>query len=209
MTWDDLPESTSPTFDTMFLTHEPEVEARDASIELVGTSLRLRCLISLGRFPRLTDLMSSTSGFIRVRDARLLAADGEPTGDVLPELMIDQDSITFIAEPDAPLHEPGSGSPPDEFGVGGNPVDRRTRRFALFTDGHELSGLVYLFGETDMASFVESTHPRFIPLTDVTVRSLADHRNLTSYPFVLVNRARLLAAAELDGGADPGGRPGL
>jgi hypothetical protein len=205
MTWDDLPEDASPTFETMFVSHEPEVEPRDASIELVGTSLRVRCVISLGRFPRLTDLIGSTSGFIRVRDAQLLAADGSPTGEVLPLLMVDQDAITFIAEPDAPLHEPGSGSPPDDLGVGGSLVDRRTRRFALFTDGHELSGSVFLFGETDLAAFVESTHPRFIPLTDVTVRSLADHGRLNRYPFVLINRTKLLAAAELDGGADPGG----
>jgi len=204
MTWDDLPQPSSTTFET-FGTPAPEVEDHDASIELVGTNLRLRCTIALGRFPRLTDLISSSSGFIRVHDASLLAGDGTPTGEVMPLLMVNQDDITFIAEPDAPLHEPGSGSVPDELGVGVSLADRRTRRFALFTDGHELSGSVYLFGETDLTAFVESTHPHFIPLTDVTVRSLAEHRNVTSYPFVLVNRTRLIAAAELDGGADSSG----
>ena len=97
----------TPTFET-FVTHEPEPEARDATIELVGTNLRLSCLISLGRFPRLTDLIGSTSGYIRVRDARLLASDGSVTGEVIPLLMVNQDEISFIAEPDAPLHEPGT-----------------------------------------------------------------------------------------------------
>ena len=63
------------------ISHEPEPEVRDATIELVGTNLRLSCVISLGRFPRLTDLISSSSGYIRVRDARLLASDGSVTGD--------------------------------------------------------------------------------------------------------------------------------
>jgi len=196
MTWDDLPDVSSTTFE--FATPATEPEARDATIELVGINLRLSCLISLGRFPRLTDLISSSSGYIRVRDARLVASDGSVTGQVIPLLMVNQDEISFIAEPDAPLHEPGSGEGFDELGVGVSLVDRRTRRFAIFTDGHELTGSVYLFGETDLVAFVESTHPHFIPVVDVTVRSLADHRNVVQYPFVLVNRTRMLGAADLD-----------
>lgn len=202
MTWDDLPQ---PVSDTTFDTHEPEPEARDATIELVGTNLRLSCVISLGRFPRLTDLVSSSSGYIRVRNARLLARDGSVTGEVLPKLMVDLDDISFIAEPDAPPHEPGTAEGFDEMGVGASLADRRTRRFAIYTDGHALSGSVYLFGETDIAAFVESTHPHFIPLIDVTARSLADHGIVMQYPFVLVNRTRMIAAADLDDDGSPGG----
>ena len=68
----------------------------------------------------------------------------------------------------------------------------------IYTDGHALTGSVFLFGETDLAAFVESTHPRFVPLVDVSARSLADHDIVVSYPFVLVNRTRMIAAAELD-----------
>ena len=32
-------------------------------------------------------------------------------------------------------------------------------------------GSVYLFGETTLSAFVDSTHPHFVPLIDVTVRS--------------------------------------
>ena len=204
MTWDDLPPTVSDTKFEFLGTPEPEPVARDAAIELVGTNLRMSCVISLGRFPRLTDLISSTSEYIRVRDARLLASDGTVTGDVIPILMINQDEISFIAEPDAPLREPGTGEGADELGTGASLVDRRTRQFEIFTDGHALTGSVYLFGETDLVAFVESSHPHFIPLVDVTVRSLADHRIVVKYPFVLVNRARMIAAADLDGG-DPGG----
>ena len=202
MTWDDLPPTVS---DTTFITHEPEPEARDATIELVGTNLRLSCLISLGRFPRLTDLISSSSGYVRVRDARLLASDGSVTGHVIPKLMVNQDDISFIAEPDAPLHEPGTAEGFDELGVGASLADRRTRRFTIYTDGHALTGSVYLFGETDLAAFVESTHPHFVPLVDVTALFLADHENVVHYPFVLVNRTRMIAAADLDGDDPPAG----
>ncbi len=203
MTWDDLPDVSSTTFE--FATPAPEPEPRDATIELVGTNLRLSCLISLGRFPRLTDLISSSSGYIRVREARLLTSEGSVTGGVIPLLMVNQDEISFIAEPDAPLREPGSGEGFDELGTGVNLAERRTRRFAIFTDGHELTGSVYLFGETDLVAFVESTHPHFVPLVDVTALFLADHENVVHYPFVLVNRARMIAAADLDGDDPPAG----
>jgi hypothetical protein len=202
MTWDDLPDVSSTTFETLGTT-EPDPEPRDASVELVGTNLRLSCVISLGRFPRLTDLISSTSGYVRVRDARLLAGDGTLTGDPFPTLMVNQDEISFIAEPDAPVHVPGTGATFDELGTG-SLADRKTRHFAIFTDGHALSGTVYLFGETDLTAFVESTHPNFVPMIDVSARSLADHGNVVHYPFLLVNRSRMIGVAELDGG-DPGG----
>ena len=138
----------------------------------------------------------------------MLGGDGTPTGETLAELMVNQDVLSFIAEPDAPLREPGTGATFDEFGAGGGLVDRRTRRFQLFTAGHALSGSVYLFGETSLLAFVESTHPHFIPMNDVTVRSLADHGHVSRYPFVLVNRSQMIAAAELDGG-DQGADGGL
>ncbi len=51
MTWDDAHYDSTPA-------------GRDEVVELVGTNLRMTGLISLGRFPRLTDLINSTSGYI-------------------------------------------------------------------------------------------------------------------------------------------------
>jgi hypothetical protein len=206
MTWDDLPLGSTSGFDA-FATPEPEPAGLDEAIELFGTDLRVSCVISLGRFPRLTDLFSSFDGFFRVRDARVLAGDGTAIGEPRPELMVNQAVISFIAEPDAPLREPGTGSTFDEFGAGGNLAERRTRRFELFTTGYSLSGSVYLFGETSLSAFVDSTHPHFIPINDVTVRSL-DRGDVSRYPFVLLNRSHMTAAAELDGG-DQGPDGGL
>ena len=87
MVWDDL------------LSTEPA--GHDEPIELVGTHLRLTGVINIGRFSRLSDLINASSGYIRVRDARLLRRNGDPTSLVLPELMVDQDEISFIAQPQA------------------------------------------------------------------------------------------------------------
>jgi len=170
---------------------------RDEPIELVGTHLRLTGVIALGRFGRLTDLINASSGYVRVRDARLLRRNGDPTSLVLPELMVDQDEISFIAQTQvaAPEREPGVGY--IEPGFGTEVVDRKPREFVIFTPGHTVSGKIHVFGQTDLAGFVDATEPRFLAMTGVTARSLADRRIISHYDFILMNRTQMIAASEV------------
>ena len=135
------------------------------SIELVGTNLRMIGVVSLGRFGRLTDLINASSGYLRVRDARLLNRNGEPTDLRLPELMVDQDEISFIAQTKA--SEPGAATGFIEPVYDTNVEHRQAREFVMFTPAHTISGRVYVFGQTDLAAFVDSTDPRFVPVVDV------------------------------------------
>ena len=196
MTWDDTPLG-SPSPFGLFGSDQPEPKGRDEQVELVGTHLRLNGHISLGRFHRLTDLINASSGYVRVHEAQLLRRNGDPTNLILPELMVDQDEISYIAQRDPqPLDEDSRQSYKDK-GVGGSIENRQTREFVLFTPGHTVSGTVYIFGETDLAAFVDSTHPRFVPMIDVTTRSLADRRIISHYPFILINRTQMIAASEI------------
>ena len=197
MAWDD-------TFDTA-----TSAGGHDAPIELVGTNLRLTGTVSLGRFGRLTDLINASSGYLRVRDARLLRPNGDATNLVLPEIMVDQDEISFIAQHDASRPEPGSARGFIEADFGATAEVRTAREFVLFTPGHTVTGKVHLFGQTDLAAFVDSTSPRFVPLTDVTTRSLADRRIVSRYDFVLINRTQMIAASEVgrQGDIAPGDVP--
>lgn len=196
MTWDDAP-SGSPAAFNPFGSDEPEPTGRDETIELVGTHLRMTGHISLGRFLRLTDFINTASGYVRVHQARLLRRNGDPTSLILPELMVDQDEISFIAQTDAPPPEPGSGQGFVDQGVGGAVSNRQTREFVLFTPGHTVTGTVSLFGDSDLAAFVDSDHPRFVPMTGVTTRSLADRRIISHYAFILINRTQMIAASEI------------
>jgi hypothetical protein len=181
MVWDDI--------------EVPTVGGRDEPIELVGTHLRLTGLIGLGRFGRLTDLINASSGYIRIRDARLLRRSGEPTTLVLPEIMVDQDEISFIAQTESHVVA-GAGAQFDS-GFGEPAIERTAREFVLFTPGHTVTGRVHVFGQTDLAGFVDSTDPRFVPVVDVTTRSLADQRIVSHYQFLLINRTQLIAASEV------------
>jgi len=178
-------------------TFSATVSGRDEPIELVGTHLRLTGKISLGRFGRLSDLINASSGYVHVHEARLLRRNGDPTTLVLPELMVDQDEISFIAQTEAPPPEPDAagGFIEPKFGTGA--VVRKAREFVIFTPGHTVTGNVHVFGETDLAGFVDATDPRFVPVTDVTTRSLADRRIISHYPFILINRTQMIAASEI------------
>ena len=169
----------------------------DEPIELVGTHLRLTGLIALGRFGRLTDLINASSGYVRVRDARLLRRNGDPTSLVLPELMVDQDEISFIAQHDAPPPEPGAAGGFIEPSFGSTAESRKPREFVIFTPGHTVTGKVHIFGQTDLAGFVDTKDPRFVPMTGVTMRSLADRRIISHYEFILINRTQMIAASEV------------
>jgi hypothetical protein len=174
----------------------------EQAIELFGTHLRLVGRVGLGRFGRLSDLINASSGYVRIHDARLLKPDGEPTGQRFPEIMVDQDEISFIAQsddqPQDTLVATGFVEERDAPGI----EVRQARGFCMFTSAHTLSGHVYLFGQTHLDGFVDATDPRFVSVTEVTVRSLADDRITGEYPFVLLNRTQMIAASELDEGGD-------
>ena len=166
------------------------------SVEMVGTHLRVRGTVSLGRFGRLSDLINASSGYLRIHDAQLLSRNGEPTGLVLAELMVDQDEISFIAQQQAEHPEPGAAVGFIEPAFGDNIEARRAREFVMFTPAHTITGKVHVFGETDLAGFVDATDPRFVPVTGATTRSLADRRIVNHYDLILINRTQLIAAAE-------------
>jgi hypothetical protein len=169
----------------------PLAASTSEEIELVGPHLRVKGIIALGMFTRLSDRVNHSRGYIHVRDARLMRRNGDPTDLVLEELMINQDEITFIGQRSAG----GQGAGMVER-YGSTALARESRRFVFFTAGHTISGDVQVYGESDLATFVEATDPRFVPLLAARARSLADRRVISHYEFLLLNRTQTTAVAE-------------
>jgi hypothetical protein len=163
----------------------------EVNIELVGPHLRVGGRIALGRFHRLSDRVNHGRGFILLHDARLLKRNGDPTPLVVKELYVNQDEVTFVAisrvgDEDA-TRVPDADRPT---------IAKQARRHIVFTPGHVISGLVHVFAEMSLAGFVDSTDPRFIPMTHVSARSLADRRVVSHFDLLLVNRTQMTAVAE-------------
>ena len=177
---------------------------RCETIELVGPHLRVSGEISLLRFTRLSDLINHNTGYVKLTGAQLLRRNGDPTGLVVQELMVNPDEITFIGQKVQDVSTAETGL------VGGmdRPLMARVpRELVIFTPGHTLTGTIHLFSETEVASFVDSPDPRFVAMTSVTARSLADRRVISHFGLVLVNRTQMTAASlrEMAGGADETG----
>ena len=142
-------------------------ETKFETIELVGPHLRVSGEISLLSFNRLSDLINNNRGYVRLKDARLLRRNGDPTNLVVPELMVNQDEITFIGQ----CEEDVSNTPTSLMGGMDRPLmERVSRKPVIFTAGHTLTGTISVFGETDIGAFVDTPDPRFVVLVDVTAR---------------------------------------
>ncbi len=168
-----------------------EGPAKREIIEVVGPNLRVRGEISLLRFIRLSDMINHGRGFVLLSNAILLRRSGEPTDLVVPELLVNQDQISFIAQSEEIEGPRGQGADRPM-------MERVPRQLVLFTPGHTLTGSVHLFSETEIASFVDSPDPRFIILTDVTARHLSDQRIVNRFSLALVNRTQIMAASLLE-----------
>lgn len=164
------------------------------TVELVGLHLRVRGEVSLLKFNRLSDVLNHNRGFLRLKDAMLLRRNGEPTDLTISELMVNEDQITFVGQS---AEEAGTGRAGGSGGADRPMMERFPKQLVIFTPGHTLSGTIYAFQETDIATFVDTPDPRYVAMTDVTARSLTDRRVVSRYAVVMVNRTQMTAAAFL------------
>jgi hypothetical protein len=173
----------------------------EVDVELVGPHLRVGGRIQLGRFARLTDRVNHGRGYMLIHEARLLKRNGDPTPLVVRELLVNQDEVTFIALP----HISGQDTRPAGMGTDRPLIEKEPRRYVVFTPGHVISGLVHVYREMTLSAFADAEDPRFVPMTQVSARSLADRRVISHFDLLLVNRTQMTAVAEADstgGGSD-------
>jgi len=168
----------------------------EVDIELVGPHLRVGGRMSLGRFTRLSDRVNHGRGYFLLHDARLLKRNGDPTPLVLKDLYVNQDEVTFVALPHA-----SDQGPRDASSMADRPlIAKSPRRHVVFTPGHVISGLIHVYAEMSLAGLVDSPDPRFIAMTHVSARSLADRRVVSRFDLLLVNRTQMTAVAEAGAG---------
>ena len=179
----------------------PQAVGRDEPIELVGTHLRLTGIVSLGRFNRLTDMVNASPATSGSAMRGCFAGTASRRRSSSPEIMVDQDEISFIAQREVQAPEPGTGAvrSPASASRASSATARRVRH-------------VHAGPYPDAAGSTSSDRRTWRPSstrptrascrsTEVSTRSLADRRIVSHYPFVLINRTQMIAAAEA-GGAD-------
>jgi hypothetical protein len=157
-------------------------------VELIGPHLRLRGHIRLGHYPRLTDLVNSQDGLIRITDAIVLRRNGDPTRVSVPDLWIAPPEVTIIADLD------GSEAVRSSHEMH---IPKAPTGLIVVTPGHTVTGTVYTPPGAQLEVFIESPTPQFVPMTDVHTRSLADRRVRAHYGFAVLNRRHVVAASPM------------
>lgn len=163
-------------------------------LELIGDRLRVSGVADLGRFRRLTDYVNMLQGFFTLRDATLLDRSGAPTRVTMPELRVRLDDVAVVAERGGPAR------PRDEHAV---VLEKVEQRLVLMTASHLVAGNVHIHAGGSLLHFVDSTDPRFIPMSDTRVRWLDDRSVVGHFEFALVHRTTIVGVAtEGLGGGD-------
>jgi hypothetical protein len=166
---------------------------KEEYLELIGTHLRASGVVDLGRFRRVTDYVNMLDGFFSLRDVVLLTRTGEATRITMPELRVRLDDVSIVGQLAAT--EPPRST---ELGVH---VDKVARRLVVMTRAHIVYGYAFVLEGGSIMQFVDSTDPRFIPMSRVRVRWIADRRLAARYPFALVQRSEILGVATEGTGA--------
>ena len=171
---------------------------REAYLELIGTHLRASGVADVRRFRRISDYVNMLDGFFRLRDVVLLDRTGDPTRITMPELRVRLDDVAIVAQL---VVEP---LPPATDGH--VVVVKQQRRLVVMTRAHIIYGYVYIHEHGSLMQFVDSTDPKFIPMSNVRVRWLADRRLAGRYPFALIQRSQILGVASEGTGAPKAAR---
>jgi hypothetical protein len=156
-------------------------------VELIGSLLWVAGMVNLGRFRRVSDFMNIVDGYIIVRDVVVLTRTGDATRVTIPELRVLPSDIAVVGQlaDDKP---PGSG----DAGVF---IEKKAQRLVVMTRSHLIDGEVFIAGEGSIMPFIDASDPKFIPMSDVRVRWLADRRLAARYPFAMVQRSQILGVA--------------
>jgi hypothetical protein len=182
------------------LEHRTVLEGGDGQleeIEILGPHLRVSGTLPLGRFKRISDLVNRGQGYVLLRQARLLRRNGEPTNLELAELLVNRDEITFIGQRES--SGPSAEAAPTGFDAFDRPsIQKVSRRFVIFTPGHTITGDIHVYHEMTLAMFLDASDPRFVAMTIVRARSLADRSVISHFDLLVVNKTQITAAAEAD-----------
>ena len=172
---------------------DAEGDGRAVDVEILGGGFHVAGRIRTGGFHRLSDWLNMQSGFIAVHDAMRVGpretAAREPVR--AGALWVRLDKVILVAERSpVEVHRPGVPA-----------VQKQQRYVRIVTSDYDLRGNVHLHADGSMTHFLALADPRFLPITDVTVRWEPDAALVTRFPFAMINREEMLTV--LDESATP------
>ncbi len=183
--WGTLGAPTAQPGEDWLVRDDAETEGVAVDVEIFGAGFQISGQLRTGQFDRLTDWINMQTGFIVVRNAQhsyLGQANAPDPDERKGTLWVRLDQIVLVAE----------RSPAGRDRPSAPVVQKRLRRVSIVAPGYNVSGSIHLVAHGSISQYLESPDPRFLPITDLTVRWLSDAALIARFPFALVNRGQLV-----------------
>jgi hypothetical protein len=156
-------------------------------IELLGNQLWVAGLVDLGRFRRVSDFVNIIDTYMILKDVVVLTRTGDATRLAIPELRVLPSEIAVVGQ--LSDEKPQGSSDATVF------VEKTARRLVVITRTLMIDGDIYIHGGGEIMAFVDAQDPKFIPMSNVRVRWLADRRLAARFPFALLQRSQIVGVA--------------
>jgi hypothetical protein len=158
------------------------------AIELIGPHVRFGGTVKLGSYGRLSDLLNFHDQTLTLADAVVLNRTGLATADGVPALQVQIDAICLV------LDHSGYVPPPASDDIA---VQKARYRLMAVTEAHLITGTFFIYPGVEAKAYLLAAEPRWIPLTEVRVRSVIDRRIKFGAEFAVLNRRSVGAVSVL------------
>ncbi len=154
-------------------------------LELVTPNARIGGSINLGAYSRLSDMLNFHDEILTVEAGAVMNplgvrsdAAGLPLDVRLSELTMVIDRSNYVP-------------PTDEEQL----IEKREHKMLAVTDAYVITATFFIYAGAEATPYLRANEPRWIPITDVNVRSLVDRNIEFDAKFAVLHRKPLLATA--------------
>ncbi|MEP7040974.1 MAG: hypothetical protein ABI864_05300 [Chloroflexota bacterium] len=157
----------------------------ELDIELVASSARIGGTINLGAYSRLSDLLNFHDEILTVAAGAVMGPAGERSGSVGLPLDVRLSELTLVI--DRSDYVP----PADTEQV----IAKLEHKMLVVTDAYVITATFFIYAGAEAVPYLRASEPRWIPITDVNVRSLTDRDIEFGAKFAVLHRKPLLATS--------------
>ena len=154
-------------------------------IELVASNARIGGSINLGSYSRLSDLLNFHDEILTVAAGAVMGPTGERSGSAGLPLDVRLSELTLVI--DRSDYVP----PADAEQI----VEKREHKMLVVTDAYVITANFFIYAGVEPLAYLRAAEPRWIPITDVNVRSLTDREIELESKFAVLHRKPFLATA--------------
>jgi hypothetical protein len=153
-------------------------------LELVSSNARIGGSINLGAYSRLSDLLNFHDEILTVEAGAVMnplgvrSDAGLPLDVRLAELTLVIDRSNYFPPPDAEQM-----------------VEKREHKMLAVTDAYVITATFFIYAGAEATPYLRANEPRWVPITDVNIRSLTDRNIEFEAKFAVLHRKPLLATA--------------